>query len=166
MAGMGISTVLIQLMARWSSDMVLRYGAEEPLQGMSDAYREGHSTVDLGETAKEVLRQLGVVESEASHDKRLIYSVEHEVALLKDIEDVQEKDLGYNVNIESGAVHRPVVWQRMLLRSVGGLFVAGPLGSVTSRSLRCRHRVLWPVAKSSSTFGRSRWCSCVRGLRR
>ena len=53
-AGISISVVLIQLMARWSSDVVLLHIAEAPLQGMSDAYREGLSTTALGETAEEV----------------------------------------------------------------------------------------------------------------
>ena len=44
------------------------------------------------------------------HDKRLIHNLQHEVATLKDIEDVKEKDLGYTVNTESGVVHRPAVW--------------------------------------------------------
>ena len=110
MAGVGISVVLIQLMARWSSDVVLRHVAEALLQGMSDAYRRGLSTSALGKTAEEVLRQLEVVKSEALQGKRLIHYLQHEVATLKDIEDVKVKDLGYIVNTESGVVHRPVVW--------------------------------------------------------
>ena len=99
-------------MARWSSDVVLRYVAEAPSQGMSDAYRRGLSTSELGKTAEEVLRQLEVVKSEALQDKRLIHYLQHEVATLKDIEDVKVKDLGYIVNTESGVVHRPVVWAK------------------------------------------------------
>ena len=61
---------------------------------------------------------------------------------VKDIEDVKVKDLVYIVNTESGVVHRPVVWgQRMLFRNVGGLFVAGPSGLVSTRSRRCRRWV-------------------------
>ena len=94
MAGMGISIVLIQLMARWSSEAVLRYVAEAPLQGMSDAYRKGLSTSALGTSAEETSRQLEVVKSEAVQDKRLIHYLQQEVATLKAIEDVKVKDMG------------------------------------------------------------------------
>ena len=112
MAGMGISIVLIQLMARWSSEAVLRYVAEAPLQGMSDAYRKGLSTSALGTSAEETSRQLEVVKSETAQDKRLIHYLQQEVATLKAIEDVKVKDMGYIVNTESGVVHRPVVWAK------------------------------------------------------
>ena len=49
-----------------------------------------------------VLRHLEVIKSEASHDKRLIHYLQHEVTMLKDIEGVKEKDLGYIVSIGSG----------------------------------------------------------------
>ena len=112
MAGMGISIVLIQLMARWSSGAVLRHAAEAPLQGMSDTYRKGLSTTALGETAEGVLRQLEVVKSEAAHDERLIHQLQHEVAMFQGIEDVEEKDSRYIMNIEFGVVHRSVVWAK------------------------------------------------------
>ena len=40
MAGMGISVVLIQLLTMWSSDVVLRYVAQAPLQGGVEAARD------------------------------------------------------------------------------------------------------------------------------
>ena len=126
-------------MARWSSDVVLRYVAEALLQGMSDAYRRGLSTA-VGETAEEVLRQLEVVKSEALQDKRLIHYLQHEVATLNDIEDVKVKDFGYIVNTEWCAGQ--LCGQGMLFRSVGGLFVAGPSGLVSTRSRLCRRWVL------------------------
>ena len=43
LAALGIDIVLIQLMARWSSDVVLRYVAEAPLATMSAAYRAGYA---------------------------------------------------------------------------------------------------------------------------
>ena len=97
-------------------DVVLRHVAKAPSHGMSDAYRRGFSPTALGKTAEEVLRQLEVVESEALQDKRLIHYLQHEVATLKDIEDVEVKDLGYIVNTESGQL----CGQRMLFRNVGG----------------------------------------------
>ena len=115
MAGMGISIVLIQLMARWSSEAVLRYVAEAPLQGMSDAYRKGLSTSALGTSAEEMSRQLEVAKSEAVQDKWLIHYLQQEVATLKAIEDVKVKDMGYIVNTESGVVHRHRATHRILL---------------------------------------------------
>ena len=112
MAGMGISIVLIQLMARWSSEVVLRYVAEAPLQGMSGAYRKGLSTSALGMFSEEVSRQLEAFKSEAVQDKRLIHYLQQEVATLKAIEEVRVTDMGYIVNIESSVVHWPVVWAK------------------------------------------------------
>ena len=71
MAGMGISIVLIQLMARWSSGAVLLC---------------------------KVLRQFEVVKSEALQDKRLLHYLQQEVARFQDIEDVEVKDSGYMMN--------------------------------------------------------------------
>ncbi len=43
LAGLGIDLRLIQLMARWSSEVVLRYVADAPLAKMSEAYRGKHA---------------------------------------------------------------------------------------------------------------------------
>ncbi len=44
MVGLGIEIHLIQLMARWSSDVVYRYVAEAPLSRMTAAYRRGYAS--------------------------------------------------------------------------------------------------------------------------
>ena len=49
LAALGVSLALIQLMARWSSDVVLRYVAEAPLATMTAAYRDGFAAKSLGE---------------------------------------------------------------------------------------------------------------------
>ena len=79
----------------------------------------------------------------ASLKEPFIHYLQHEVATVKDIEDVKVKDLGYIVNTESGVgAQAGLCGQRMLLRNVGGLFVAGPSGLVSTRSRRCRRWVL------------------------
>ena len=147
LAGMGIGIGLIQLMARWLSEVVLRYVAEAPLQGMSGTYRRGLSTSALGMSAEEVLRQLVVFKLEAVQDKRLIHYLQQEVATFKAIEDVKVMDLGYIVNTESGVVHRPVVWAEDTVRCTGGQLVARPLGLVITRFRWC-----------------CRWALCFAGL--
>ena len=49
LASIGLEISLIQLMARWSSDVVLRYVAEAPLEQISRAYVHGRSDRQLSE---------------------------------------------------------------------------------------------------------------------
>ena len=57
LAALGVSLALIQLMARWSSDVVLRYVAQAPLATMTAAYRDGF--------AAKALRRVGPVGTDA-----------------------------------------------------------------------------------------------------
>ena len=49
LAALGVDLVRIQLMARWSSDVVLRYVAEAPLATMTAAYRAGFAAQSVRE---------------------------------------------------------------------------------------------------------------------
>ena len=62
LAGMGIDLMLIQLMARWSSDVVLRYVAEAPLAKLSDTYRGEPAVQVLGTSLHELTAQLQAVQ--------------------------------------------------------------------------------------------------------
>ena len=80
LVGMGIGIVLLQLLT---------------------------SALDM--SAEEVSRQLVVFKLKAVQDKRLFH-LQQEVAMFKAIEDFKVMNLGYTVNIESGAVHGLVEW--------------------------------------------------------
>jgi hypothetical protein len=47
MAAMGIPLLTIQLMARWASDIVMRYVGEAPLMTVTAAYRQANASLDL-----------------------------------------------------------------------------------------------------------------------
>ena len=64
LAGLGIEIHLIQLMARWSSDVVYRYVAEAPLSRMTAAYRRGYSSQAALEACPSCPSQLVHKESE------------------------------------------------------------------------------------------------------
>ena len=107
------SMVLIQLMARWSSDVVLRYVAEAPLECLSEAYRKSASQVQAARSADDVLQQIATFRGDMAADKAALAGFEQE---LHDIKKAQEnrgfqsenavKKQEIIVNSESGVAHR------------------------------------------------------------
>ena len=93
MAALGIEIYLIQLMARWASDVVYRYVAEAPLSRMTAAYRSGFAA------------RAGVAVREVS-------------TLQRASEDPMPSNAGIGsvhpgpwvLNLDSGITHRPTVW--------------------------------------------------------
>lgn len=85
MAAMGIPLLTIQLMARWSSSIVMRYVGEAPLASVTDDYRRANHGADLRaymEASEEVFRhmrsQLQML------DERTLRVIEEERELRKD----------------------------------------------------------------------------------
>ena len=103
LAALGLSLPLIQLMARWSSDVVLRYVSEAPLVNMTAAYRQGFAAKALG-----AISPLSLLESSQ------IVHAPAEVAgsppANVGVRIVPAK--AYVLNIDSGVVHRPSVWDK------------------------------------------------------
>ena len=83
LAGMGVSIALIQLMARWSSDVVLRYVAESPLRGLSDVVRRGAAAAPLGHTVQELAAQVDSLTEGAVEDRRMMVYLREELELAK-----------------------------------------------------------------------------------
>ncbi len=82
MAGVGIDLMLIQLLARWSSDVVPRYVAEAPLAKLSDTYRGKLAVQVLGTNLHELAAQLQAVQQCSASDARSVLYLKDEVALL------------------------------------------------------------------------------------
>ena len=114
LAALGVSLALIQLMARWSSDVVLRYVAEAPLATMTAAYRDGFAAKSLGELGP--LAQMQAFHVQAP-DVQLDGVAEH---THKEAGEPSPTNVGGGkelpstlvLNVDSGVVHRPVVWDK------------------------------------------------------
>ena len=111
LAGMGIDLVLIQLMARWSSDVVLRYVADAPLTKISAAYRAGSAVVPLGSDLQELSAQLQVAQRCSASDARSIEYLQEEVTLLSaQVGKLASPTMHWVRNCDPGVVHRPIIW--------------------------------------------------------
>jgi hypothetical protein len=94
LAALGVDLVRIQLMARWSSDVVLRYVAEAPLATMTAAYRAG--------VAAQSLREICAAE------------VQPQVARVPAVQPARQErpHKALVLNLDSGVVHEPIVWDK------------------------------------------------------
>jgi hypothetical protein len=93
LAELGIEIFMIQLMARWSSDVVYRYVAEAPLSRMTAAYRRGYAA------------QAGAA---ASPSCVLPIACEEPVPVTVGV--CSRHPSPWILNMDSGVVHRPVIW--------------------------------------------------------
>jgi hypothetical protein len=111
LAGMGIDLMLIQLMARWSSNVVLRYVAEAPLEKLSASYRGKFAAQALGSGLHELTAQLQAVQQCTASDARSVQYLKDEVALMSArVGSTASQSALWIRNGESGVVHRPLVW--------------------------------------------------------
>ena len=94
LAGLGVDIHLIQLMARWSSDVVLRYVAEAPLSSMTEAYRRGY--------ASQLAQGSGLLGQASPEPSPCVVPLPPALAL--------EHKGPWVENLDSGIVHRPAVW--------------------------------------------------------
>ncbi len=92
MAAFGIEVYMIQLMARWSSDVVFRYVADAPLSRMTAAYRTGYTA-----------------QASAGAGQACTVQRECEQPLPTDVGDGSEHPSPWFLNLDSGVVHRPIV---------------------------------------------------------
>ena len=92
MAALGIEIHLIQLMARWSSDVVHRYVADAPLSRMTAAYQQGYAAIKR--------TQSGTVGVERACEQ----------PLPPNVGDGSKHPSPFVLNLDSGVAHRPVVW--------------------------------------------------------
>ena len=94
LAGLGVDIHLIQLMARWSSDVVLRYVAEAPLSSITEAYRHGYAT--------QLARGPGLLGEAIPEPSSCVLPLPPSKALVHKGPWIE--------NLDSGIVHRPAVW--------------------------------------------------------
>jgi hypothetical protein len=94
LASLGVDINLIKLMARWSSDVVLRYVSEAPLATITEAYRRGY--------VSQVARGSGLASLTLPVPSAC-------VAPVPPVASAVHKG-PWVMNLDSGIVHRPVVW--------------------------------------------------------
>ena len=94
LAALGVDLVRIQLMARWSSDVVLRYVAEAPLATMTAAYRAG--------VAAQSVREMSAAE---------VQSPAARVPVVQRA-SLERPPKALVLNLDSGVVHDPIIWDK------------------------------------------------------
>jgi len=119
LAALGIDVLLIQLMARWSSDVVLRYVSEAPLAAITDAYRGRTRPYvaaprSLVGAPADLEAALSAVQAAPQADARLegYLSEELSLATAAAVRGAAPPVEGYILNTCSNVVHRPLVWSR------------------------------------------------------
>ena len=93
LAELGIEIFMIQLMARWSSNVVYRYVAEAPFSRMTAAYRRGYAA------------QAGAAASPSC-----VLPIACEESVPAPVGLSSQHPSPWIQNVDSGVVHRPVVW--------------------------------------------------------
>jgi len=119
LAASGVDVLLIQLMARWSSDVVLRYVSEAPLAAITDAFR-GRSRLNVAAPRSAVgapadlQAALSAVQAAPQADARLKDYLSEELSLATAAAGRGEAPPaeGYILNTGSSVVHKPLVWSR------------------------------------------------------
>ena len=111
LAKLGFDVVLIQLMARWAGDMVLRYIAEAPLGAITETYRKLAAGRSLGDQMDELMTQVSDLKFKLDHMETAVASdLASERALVA--AQTKEHDLAsdwYLVNLVSRKHHLPFV---------------------------------------------------------
>ena len=69
LAAMGIPEITLKLLARWASDVVLRYAREAPLVNLTKAYTQGFANVDESSAKlRRASKQTTIVEARKAKD--------------------------------------------------------------------------------------------------
>ena len=111
MASKGIQITVIQLMARWQSDVVLRYVRDAPLETITQEYRTGCVEQNLQKLIENFNAQ-----SRESLDSILKLSIpnfedikEELVCLTQRVVEVEQAGYVCNGPIDTGKVHKPML---------------------------------------------------------
>ena len=108
---------LIQLMARWSSNVVLRYIAEVPLETMGSVVRSRTVSSSLSSSVGALRRQVADLASERACDVKTLAYLRDELALAQGRSELPAPVAGasggnFIKNDLSGKVHNPILWNR------------------------------------------------------
>jgi hypothetical protein len=112
LARLGFDVVLIQLMARWAGDMVLRYIAEAPLGAITETYRKLAAGRSIGDQMDDLMVQVSDLRGKLEHMQTAVVS---DLASERALTSSQERsvnvdsDSWYLVNLVSGKMHLPFV---------------------------------------------------------
>ena len=105
MARRGVHIAVIQLMARWSSDIVLRYVSEVPLEGLSESYRRSISD-ECTSSSADLLGRLQELQARLEGDRLFLTNYRHEKLARE--EPHKSDDAKYILNDCSQVLHRPL----------------------------------------------------------
>jgi hypothetical protein len=112
LAKLGFDVVLIQLMARWAGEMVLRYIAEAPLSAITETYRKLAAGRSLSDQLDDLVMQVSELRGKLGN---MQVAVAGDLASERALASSQEKaadtddDGWYLVNLVSQKTHRPFV---------------------------------------------------------
>ena len=121
MAAHGLELFKLQLLARWSSDVILRYVRESPLKTLTSDYlrKQGANSVDeilaaMQSQSEEVKKRLesldtrtmDMIKQEVSLRARQVASDPPKTFSANSLEDYENKTLNLVENLKTGAVHR------------------------------------------------------------
>jgi hypothetical protein len=112
LAKLGFDVVLIQLMARWAGEMVLRYIAEAPLSAITETYRKLAAGRSLSDQLDDLVMQVSELRGKLDDMQVVVAS---DLASERALASSQEKaadtddDSWYLVNIVSRKTHRPFI---------------------------------------------------------
>jgi len=153
LASMGIDVLLIQLMARWSSDVVLRYVSEAPLAAITDVFRGRARTganrlQHLGDDPADLADQRRAAKASPVADPRTVGYLAEELSLAaaKAERGAALPAQELMLNTSSGVLHRPLVWSRTVpphswRTECGWPFGAAALPGALHRTLLARTAV-------------------------
>ena len=106
---MGLDIVLIQLVARWSSQVVLRYLSEAPLAKIFEILMERKAGASLRWSLEELSRHFAELESRREEDRAKIHHLQDELSLLS--ARSQPSPGRFLMNSASSVVHFPIIWE-------------------------------------------------------
>ena len=112
LAKLGFDVVLIQLMARWAGDMVLRYIAEAPLGAITETYRKLAAGRSLGDQMDDLMVQVSDLKFKLEHMQTAVVgdlASERALASSQEKEHNVAPDSWYLVNLVSRKYHLPFV---------------------------------------------------------
>ena len=114
LASRGVALLTIQVLARWSSDVVLRYVAETPLQSLTAEFKRAAMSFNLGSMQSARGPQLEDVSRRLNLSESQVVDLREELSLLRaEVESVrrgaeENASVVYIMNCASEKIHIPM----------------------------------------------------------
>ena len=102
LAGLGVPQTMIALLARWGSDVILRYIADAPLRSLTNLYREKTSA---SSSCSQLNLEAGAIRSDALQWSTQDALQLADKVLSDDMEQPEEKEHRFATNLDTRVVH-------------------------------------------------------------